>query len=175
MLIFTLVNINKLYSLSKQSFSLKCKNFQLSLSWLPPSDPLLDIDLYEVKYFIRNQKSNSSNVVITKKEMIEITGLLESTEYGLQVRARTTRGWGEFSSPLFATTHAENDPVFMGSDKDQMPVRVAVGVVVAVVLLIIVIVISVVLFRRNMGHRWTKQKHPERDCDSSLVRTISMM
>ena len=175
MLIFTLVNINKLYSLSKQSFSLKCKNFQLSLSWLPPSDPLLDIDLYEVKYFIRNQKSNSSNVVITKKELSEITGLLESTEYGLQVRARTTRGWGEFSSPLFATTHAENDPVFMGSDKDQMPVRVAVGVVVAVVLLIIVIVISVVLFRRNMGHRWTKQKHPERDCDSSLVRTISMM
>ena len=51
-----------------------------------------------------------------------------------------------------------------------MPVRVAVGVVVAIVLLIIVIIISVVLFRRNMGHRWTKQKHPERDCDSSLVR-----
>ena len=50
------------------------KPHQLSLSWLPPSDPLLDIDLYEVKYFIRGQKSNTSNIVITKKEIIEITG-----------------------------------------------------------------------------------------------------
>ena len=70
---------------TERAIELNYKLLQLSLSWLPPSDPLLDIDLYEVKYFIRNQKSNSSNVVITKKEMIEITGLAEGTEYGLQV------------------------------------------------------------------------------------------
>jgi Eph receptor B1 len=93
---------------------------QLSLSWLPPSDPLLDIDLYEVKYYIRDQKSNTTNTVLTKKESIEITDLVEGTEYGLQVRARTTRGWGDFSTPLYAATPKEVDPVFMGSDKDQV-------------------------------------------------------
>ena len=95
------------------------KPHQLSLSWLPPTDPLLEIDLYEVRYFVRgqNQKGNTSNVLITKNEMIEIPKLTEGTEYGLQVRARTNRGWGEFSSPLYAKTHSEVDPVFMGADK----------------------------------------------------------
>jgi hypothetical protein len=93
------------------------KPHQLSLSWLPPTDPLLEIDLYEVRYFVRGQKANMSNVLITKNEMIEISKLTEGTEYGLQVRARTNRGWGEFSSPLYAKTHSEVDPVFMGADK----------------------------------------------------------
>lgn len=93
------------------------KPHQLSLSWLPPTDPLLEIDLYEVRYFVRGQKANMSNLLITKNEMIEIPKLTEGTEYGLQVRARTNRGWGEFSSPLYAKTHSEVDPVFMGADK----------------------------------------------------------
>ena len=58
----------------------------------------------------------------TKQNKIQtfFLGLTEGTEYGLQVRARTTRGWGDFSTPLYATTHTEVDPVFMGSDKDQV-------------------------------------------------------
>ncbi len=52
--------------------------------------------------------------------------------------------------------------------QDSTPARVAIGVVISIVLLIVLVVVAFFMYRRNLGHRWTKQKHPERDCDSSL-------
>lgn len=52
--------------------------------------------------------------------------------------------------------------------QDPVPGRVAIGVVVSIILLVTIIIVSIFMYRRNLNHRWTKQKHPERDCDSSL-------
>ena len=85
--------------------------------------------MYEVKYFVRGMRSNTSNNVITKKHSADIRDLLPDTEYGFQVRAQTDRGsWSEFSMPVYAVTlksSADQDSVFVGAAEsgDGMQVR----------------------------------------------------
>ena len=75
------------------------------LSWRPPRDQL-DVDAYEVRYFVRGGKNNaSSQALITKKESITVSGLKDQTRYGFEVRAQTAnQGWGDFGQSLYVTT-----------------------------------------------------------------------
>ena len=57
--------------------------------WRPPRDQL-DVDAYEVRYFARGGSRNaSSQVLITKKESITISGLRDRTNYGFEIRTQT--------------------------------------------------------------------------------------
>lgn len=47
--------------------------------------------------------SNSSSI-LTKDLTATFTGLMQRTEYGLQVRAKSKRGWGAYSPVIFKTT-----------------------------------------------------------------------
>ena len=62
---------------------------QVRLMWRPPRDQL-DVDAYEVRYFARGGSRNaSSQVLITKKESITISGLRDRTNYGFEIRTQT--------------------------------------------------------------------------------------
>lgn len=60
----------------------------------------------QVRYFVRGEANNNASVksVVTSDTAMPFTGLMQRTEYGFQVRAKTTHGWGEFSPPVFKTT-----------------------------------------------------------------------
>jgi ephrin-B len=55
---------------------------------------------------VRGEANNNASVqsVVTKETAWPFSGLRQRTEYGFQVRAKTTHGWGEFSPPVFKTT-----------------------------------------------------------------------
>merc|ERR1712223_29948 len=152
------------------------------LSWQPPTDPTLDVDVYEVKHFERGKKKNTSQTVITEKDTAEIKGLKENIEYGFQVRTKSANGdWGDFNSPIFWSssdkTPASNPIPDRTSinENDGVQVRVAVGVIVAVILLLLIAGILLFAVKRNngMGSNWMKSKQgnlqsSEKDCCDSL-------
>merc|ERR1712223_143151 len=152
------------------------------LSWQPPTDPTLDVDVYEVKHFERGKKKNTSQTVITEKDTAEIKGLKENVEYGFQVRTKSANGdWGDFNSPIFWSssdkTPASNPIPDRTSidENDGVQVRVAVGVIVAVILLLLIAGILLFAVKRNngMGSNWMKSKQgnlqsSEKDCCDSL-------
>lgn len=59
--------------------------------------------IMQVRYFVRHDDGNASSM-LTKEQQTTFTGLRQRTEYGFQVRAKTTHGWGEFSPTVFKTT-----------------------------------------------------------------------
>ena len=59
--------------------------------------------MYEVRYFMKGYENNASSMLINRPESA-FSSLRQQTVYGFQVRAKTTHGWGEFSSPVFKTT-----------------------------------------------------------------------
>jgi Eph receptor B1 len=68
---------------------------------------IFDISFFiQVRYFVRGEANNNASVksVVTSDTAMPFTGLMQRTEYGFQVRAKTTHGWGEFSPPVFKTT-----------------------------------------------------------------------
>lgn len=46
----------------------------------------------------------SNNSLLTSELSVTITGLNQRTEYGIQVRGKTQRGWGAYSPAIFKTT-----------------------------------------------------------------------
>ncbi|KAK8755034.1 hypothetical protein V5799_002264, partial [Amblyomma americanum] len=79
------------------------KSTEVLLAWDAPQDPFPEIDRYEVRYFPRKWAKNET-VLQSHKLQLAVTGLRSRTEYGFQVRVKTTRGFGEYSDTVFLTT-----------------------------------------------------------------------
>lgn len=79
------------------------RSTELTLRWDPPDDPYSDIEMYEVRYFMKGYENNVTNMLINRPESA-FTSLRQQTVYGFQVRAKTTHGWGDFSAPVYKTT-----------------------------------------------------------------------
>lgn len=85
---------------------------EITLSWDAPISTDIGNDLendlvetFEVRWFPRGDidYSNATSLLTTDLSTT-ITGLQQRTEYGLQVRAKTQRGWGAYSPVIFKTT-----------------------------------------------------------------------
>ena len=150
----------------------KTRSNSIKLSWRAPAESRLDIDIYEVKYFVRGMRSNTSNQVITKKHTADIKDLLPDTEYGFQVRAQTAQGsWSDFSLPVYSTTRGSNEEsIYVAESGDGVQVRVAIGVIVAVILILALAGVLLFIMKRNNGNGWAKQGviPGEKDCCDSL-------
>lgn len=57
----------------------------------------------QVKFYPRGDESNVSNKLTAERHVV-FTGLRPRTDYGFQVRAKTARGWGEYSPTIYKTT-----------------------------------------------------------------------
>lgn len=79
------------------------KSAEVLLAWDAPQDPFPEIERYEVRYFPRKWSKNET-VLQSHKLQLAVTGLRSRTEYGFQVRVKTTRGFGEYSDTVFLTT-----------------------------------------------------------------------
>jgi len=105
------------------------KASEIALSWDPPMAGFLDsggdddaVEVYEVsrpcsdvrsvtetafrsqvKCYPRGDESNVSNKLTADRHVV-FTALRPKTDYGFQVRAKTGRGWGEYSPTIFKTT-----------------------------------------------------------------------
>ena len=159
------------------------KPHQVRLSWDPPRDQL-DVDVYEVRYFLQGGARNSSQNVITKKQSVTINGLRDHTNYGFEVRTQTaSQGWGDFGPAAFVKTGVNGGVINPGSNEyhndvsvenetDQSDqVRVAVGVIVAVLFIVLASAALVCFIKRNSA--WSKQKQQMgKDCDSLDYRGL---
>lgn len=85
---------------------------EITLAWDAPISTDIGNDLendlvetFEVRWFPRSDidYSNATSLLTTDLSTT-ITGLQQRTEYGLQVRAKTQRGWGAYSPIIFKTT-----------------------------------------------------------------------
>nr|XP_018902671.1 PREDICTED: ephrin type-B receptor 1-B isoform X4 [Bemisia tabaci] len=149
------------------------KSNEITLKWDPPfitddeGEGADAVEKYEVRCFTRNNDSNGT-IEVTKSQEMTFTGLKPRTEYGFQVRAKTTNGWGEFSPVIFKTTPGQIiSPAYIG-DEDSMQVRVIAGVTVVVVVLIVIVIIITVVFLRR-GSDECNKKQPS-DCDTLEYR-----
>ncbi|KAK7082967.1 Ephrin type-A receptor 5, partial [Halocaridina rubra] len=143
------------------------KSTEISLAWKAPSDPFSEIEMYEVKYYVRGMENNSSSI-LTQKEESSIVSLRQRTDYGFQVRAKTTNGWGDYSAPIFKTTGQLLGTAYVG-DEDNTQVRIIVGATVGAFVVIAVIIIMTILFLRSRGTDECNKKQPS-DCDTLEYR-----
>ncbi|KAG8264512.1 hypothetical protein J6590_008451 [Homalodisca vitripennis] len=149
------------------------KAAEITLTWDPPFTPEADMDspdhveIYEVRYFSRHDEINATSKM-TKVNQIVINSLRQRTEYGFQVRAKTTHGWGDFSQTVFKTTGQVLGTAYIG-DEDNMQVRIIAGATVAVVVLLVIIIIMTVLFLRSRTNDECNKKQPS-DCDTLEYR-----
>jgi hypothetical protein len=83
---------------------LEVKANQIVVAWDPPTDPFgQSVETYEVRHFVRGQ-DNDFTTQTTKRLRLTVLKLQQQTEYGFQVRAKTSHGWGEFSQPIYRST-----------------------------------------------------------------------
>lgn len=108
----TVTTEQSVHSLVSNVRVLTVKATEIVIAWDPPSmgdDAQNDVDIvdYEVRCFPRNydlDQTNSTSTFITKDIQLTISGLKQKTEYGIQVRAKTSRGAGEFTPVIYKST-----------------------------------------------------------------------
>uniref|UniRef100_A0A8D8YG78 receptor protein-tyrosine kinase n=1 Tax=Cacopsylla melanoneura TaxID=428564 RepID=A0A8D8YG78_9HEMI len=147
------------------------KASEVGLSWDPPlSNEASDdnsIETYEVKCFKKGDDSNATSIHTTEQHIL-FSQLRPRTEYGFQVRAKTTNGWGDYSPIVFRTTSQVLGTAYIGDD-DNMQVKIIAGAVVAVVILLVIVIIMTVIFLRSRGSDECNKKQPS-DCDTLEYR-----
>nr|XP_012139526.1 PREDICTED: ephrin type-A receptor 4-A isoform X9 [Megachile rotundata] len=148
------------------------KNSELSISWdAPVTEVGGDSDLverYEVRCYPRYDDATNATVIQTSDLSATFKGLKPATDYAIQVRAKTTRGWGEYTPVVYKKTpHAMGGLDYVGED-DNMQVRIIAGAIVAVVVLLVIIIIMTVLILRRASDECNK-KQPS-DCDTLEYR-----
>ncbi|KAL1484778.1 hypothetical protein MTO96_011027 [Rhipicephalus appendiculatus] len=143
------------------------KSTEVLLAWDAPQDPFPEIDRYEVRYFPRKWAKNET-VLQSHKLQLAVTGLRSRTEYGFQVRVKTTRGFGEYSDTVFLTTgQYTHSPALVG-DEDKVQVRIIAGATVAVILLVVIVIVMIILYIKRSSDDCNK-KQPS-DCDTLEYR-----
>ncbi|KZC08637.1 Ephrin type-A receptor 4-A, partial [Dufourea novaeangliae] len=147
------------------------KSSELSISWdAPITDVGGDSDLverYEVRCYPRYDDATNATVIQTSDLSATFKGLKPSTDYAIQVRAKTTRGWGEYTPVVYKKTPHAMGLDYVGED-DNMQVRIIAGAIVAVVVLLVIIIIMTVLILRRASDECNK-KQPS-DCDTLEYR-----
>ncbi|XP_050466576.1 ephrin type-A receptor 4-B isoform X5 [Cataglyphis hispanica] len=148
------------------------KSSELSISWdAPVIEVGGDSDLverYEVRCYPRYDDATNATVIQTSELSATFKGLKASTDYAIQVRAKTTRGWGEYTPVVFKKTPHAMGLDYVGED-DNMQVRIIAGAIVAVVVLLVIIIIMTVLILRSRASDECNKKQPS-DCDTLEYR-----
>lgn len=84
---------------------------EADLSWDKALHTDLPIDFYEVRWFPKSELDSINKTTLsTKDPKAHIDNLVENTEYGFQVRCKTSNGWGTFSNIVYAQTHQSVSP-----------------------------------------------------------------
>ena len=97
----------------------------LSVTWTKPDDNGEDIDQYQVRYVDENDIALEVVVMGEDTLTTDLTSLTQATTYDVQVRARNTHGYGQYSEiVIHTTTEPPNEPPTVTITGDQ---KVQVG------------------------------------------------
>nr|XP_022907216.1 ephrin type-B receptor 1-B-like isoform X7 [Onthophagus taurus] len=152
------------------------KSSEITLTWEAPTlndgggtDGDNEIETYEVRCYPRGDIDfSNSTTILTTELSATFTGLMQRTDYGLDVRAKTKRGWGAYSHPIFKTTGQVFKTAYVGDDESYRLQIVAGGIVAVVVVLGVIIVLAVVFLKSRSNDECNK-KQPS-DCDALEYR-----
>lgn len=146
------------------------KSTELTLAWDAPlinevSETDFDVpEAYEVRWFAKQDAEGSNfSTIVTQDLQVSITRLYQQTEYGFQVRAKTHRGWGEYSPVIYSRTGQVLGPAYIG-DEDNMQVKFIAGSMVAVVVLVVMVIIFTAFCFRSRANDECNKKQP--DCST---------
>ncbi|KAK0073590.1 hypothetical protein PV325_009509, partial [Microctonus aethiopoides] len=99
------------------------KSSELSISWDAPITELSgDSDLverYEVRGYPRFDDATNATVLQTHDLSATFKGLKPATDYAIQVRAKTTRGWGEYTPVIYKKTAHAMGLDYVGDDDNM--------------------------------------------------------
>lgn len=80
-------------------------NFTLSYDRAVPAGGLIIVSISgTVRCYPRYDDATNATVIQTSELSATFKGLKPSTDYAIQVRAKTTRGWGEYTPVIFKKT-----------------------------------------------------------------------
>lgn len=149
------------------------KSTEISLAWDAPAfnnDGETDIvETYEVKWFPKSDYDYSNSTSLLTSELYTtITGLKQRTEYGIQIRAKTQRGWGVYSPIVYKTTGQVLNTAYVG-DEEGFRVQLVAGGIVAIVVVLVAIIVLTVVFLRSRSNDECNKKQPS-DCDTLEYR-----
>ena len=64
----------------------------------------MDMEFFAVRCYPRYDDATNATVIQTSELSATFKGLKPSTDYAIQVRAKTTRGWGEYTPVVYKKT-----------------------------------------------------------------------
>jgi len=121
---------------------------EVLLHWDPPYD-VQELEMYEVRYFVKGREANATIIRAGRVTRHTFENLKQKTEYGFQVRAKTTSGWGEFSSVVYKRT-GQVVASFVGEEEAYSHQGFMITIIaVAVALLFVFLIIAAALFLRG--------------------------
>ena len=150
----------------------------IELGWKPPLEPYIEIEMYEVRYYVKGQQGDhpdlaSNRTITTRNEELVVTDLAEKTNYGLQVRAkRVGGGWGEWTQPVYQQTGSLSDPVFKGDPAAGAATNTIIGAVVAVIVFLVIVAVLITFYFRRGSDGWS-EKQQVGEFDGQEYRGIS--
>ncbi|XP_044762766.1 ephrin type-B receptor 2 isoform X2 [Coccinella septempunctata] len=151
------------------------KGTEISLSWDSPnvgdgSDIEGDmIETFEVRWFPKGDGDyTNSTSLLTNELSATITGLKPKTEYGIQIRAKTQRGWGAYSPVIYKMTGEVLNTAYVG-DQEGLRLQLVAGGIVAVVVILVAVIVLTVVFLKSRSNDECNKKQPS-DCDTLEYR-----
>lgn len=143
----------------------------ISLAW---DAPVLNVQKYEVRHYTENAVDNAT-VQYTTFNNYSISGLMSSTKYYFQVRAQTSKGWGEYSTSMYAlTSNQETDTDGQGGVKKvangDNNVGIIVGAAISVIVCMLIVFIMVFFFIKRNGGRCNEKGIT--DCENSTYGNV---
>lgn len=112
----------------------------ISLSWDVPDT---SIEAYEVQSWKDSDRPVNATATVVNSPNITFYHLMQQSRYSFLVRGRTTKGWGEFSDVIYATT------AHVPQLHEDNPTGIVVGSAIGVVICLTIVVLMVTLFARR--------------------------
>ncbi|XP_021955227.1 ephrin type-B receptor 2 isoform X1 [Folsomia candida] len=141
---------------------------EITLMWESPDDPFNELEMYEIRYFARGREANATIIRAGRVNKYVVENLKQKTDYGIQIRAKTVSGWGEFSQVVYKRTGQLLALVGPEADYSRQGLLITV-IAVAVALVLVFLVIAAALFFRGRGNDDCNKKQPS-DCDTLEYR-----
>ncbi|XP_017155568.1 ephrin type-B receptor 1-B isoform X2 [Drosophila miranda] len=116
------------------------------LEWDKPLQNDAPLEFYEVRWFPKHELDSINKTALnTKDTKAHIEGLMESTDYGFQVRCKTINGFGSYSNMIYAQTLQSVSSVY----DDSVQIRFIAGAIVTGVLFLVIFIVATVYFMRS--------------------------
>ncbi|XP_049824323.1 ephrin type-A receptor 4 isoform X2 [Aethina tumida] len=146
------------------------KSTEITLAWDAPTlnDGSESVETYEVRWYVKNDADHNATSILTRDLKITITDLNQRTEYGLQVRAKTENGWGDYSPVIFKTTGQVLNTAY-SHDDEGFRIKLVAGGIVAIVVILVGVIVLTVVFLRSRSNDECNKKQPS-DCDTLEYR-----